>query len=128
MSDSAVHENKQVKTYWGISGTQSRMARAAIGMSMRDAAKAIGKSHQTIKLFEDGSEKVTVEVQHALESLYRKHWCFFGPKDGVTYRGNGFERDMWLGLWQLLADAGIRPGSREILDAARRSEITGDEI
>lgn len=114
--------------YWNISGTQSRMARAALRMSMREVASEIGKSHQTIKLFEAGSQKITIQVQHALEDLYRSRYVYFGPKDGVSYRGNGFERDMWLGLWQLLADAGIRPSSREIREAAMRAEINGNEL
>lgn len=107
--------------YWGISGVQSRMARAAIGLNMRDAACAIGKSHQTVKLFEDGSPKITIGVQHALEELYRKNYCYFGPKHGVCYRGNGFERDLWLGLYQLLKENGISPSSKEMLEASARA-------
>ena len=112
------------KQYWGISGTQSRMARAAIRMSMRSAAAAIGKSHQTVKLFEDGSEKISIEVQHALEDLYNRNYCYFGPKDGVSFRGNGFERQMLSGMWRLLNEAGVYPGSSEIIEAAKRAEFT----
>lgn len=104
---------------------QSRMARAALGRSLRDVAKALQCSHTSIAYFEQGqSRRISIEFIDQLTRWYCAQGIVFGPASGVAIHQNVFatERALTLALWRILQAHGILPTSTELLAALREAK------
>ena len=111
-----------------ISPAQMRMARAAMGLSLREMGPAFEVSAMAISRFERGDCGVmSVETLERIRVFFLTRRVFFGPADGVCLNQDVFSGERWLAsaLWQLLTEAGIKPSSSEII-AAGKARGMGD--
>lgn len=102
-----------------ITPAQSRMARAALGIS-RGAVSVLvpGMPRANFAEWEAGNSDDALEKHwiEKIEQAYIKEGVFFGPRNGVC-----LEQDIWkqdrrlkIGLLKLLAEYGYQPGAGEI--------------
>jgi transcriptional regulator with XRE-family HTH domain len=107
-----------------ITGLQMRMARAALGWSCEDLAGKLGVSKMAVSKFESRAEGLGRVKVGAAEGLFGASRIFFGPGHAVAVGQDVFAQERWLAcaLMQLVQEAGLAPGSRELIEAARRAE------
>ena len=104
--------------------TQCRMARAGLKLSTRDLAALVSLSHTIINRFENDDDRLSMKSVKAIEAFFAKRRVFFGPADGVCFDQNVFDQERFVSgaLFRLLAENGIKPDSRQLLDAGNRAE------
>ncbi len=110
---------------------QLRMGRAALKMTTRELAAAVGLSHTAIANFERGDEStMSVATAKRLESWFIDRRVFFGPKHGVCLDSDVFATERWYStaLFKLLDEAGINPSSSELIAAGRRDESSNSML
>ena len=103
-----------------LTPAQSRMARAALNLPLRDVAKSVGASHTAIAYFEQGQlRRISVDLISRLEAWYQSHGVYFGPASGVALNQDVFatERHLIVALWRVLQAHGIHPTSTDLVVA-----------
>lgn len=73
--------NMSTYKYNFITPQQSRMARAALGLTVRDVAEITGLAAMTITRFENGSSRGSPESLQAIADAYQDRGIVFIPKD-----------------------------------------------
>lgn len=107
-----------------ITPAQLRMARAALSMTMREAATWLDLSAMAISRFERGDESViSVATAKRIAEWFQTRRVYFGPKDGVCIDSDAFAQERWYaaGLFQLLKERDAVPSSTELIEAAKRA-------
>ena len=102
------------------------MARAAMGMSLRDLSKDVGISHTAIARVETNHPKATVRTAEILEKHFERERIFFGPSNGVSINANAFNESRWLVLAALQIAVNHGCGTKEMLDAKAQAETEID--
>ena len=100
-----------------MNSLQCRMARAAMGFSLRQLAERVGISHTAIARVETDHDKATVRTTEVLEKYFIQQRIFFGPSNGVSVNSNAFSESRWLVLSALKIAVNHGCGSKEILAA-----------
>lgn len=70
-----------------ITAIQCRMARTAVGWTIRDFAKEVGVNFNTIVRFEEIGD-TRASIMHRMEQAFHRAGVRFGP-DGLTVRAPG---------------------------------------
>ena len=102
------------------------MARAALGLSTRQVADAIGVSHQSVWKAERGSSEPTLAK---LEPFYsRTHDIVFGPRHSVSPGHDVFAESKYYTLAALKIATNHGCGSRDIADAHAQAKQEIEEM
>ncbi len=107
-----------------ITPTQMRMARAALRLSMREAAKKLGVSHNAIARYEREDEAaMSVATVNRIGKWFISQRVYFGPKDLVCVGSDAFYQERWMSIacWQLMKEANLAPSSTDLIGAYKRS-------
>jgi len=105
-----------------VNSLQCRMARAAMGLSLRQLSTRVGLSHTAIARLETNHHKATIRCSEVLEKYFSDQKIFFGPSSGVSVNSNAFLESRWLVLAALQIAVNHGCGSKEMLSAAKEAD------
>ena len=106
-----------------ITPLQMKMARHCIGMTTRQLGAALEISHVAVSRYERGdTSAISAATAAKAEDFFTRNDVFFGAKDGICLGENVFATEAWMrkALLRLLEQAGIKPSSTDLINAAKQ--------
>lgn len=105
-----------------LTPAQMRMARAALGMTLRQLGKAVKVDPNAISRYETGASKmISYRSMEKLALFFRSKRIYFGPNHGVCVGQDTFAAERWFStaLYRILAENGINPSTDELIKAGK---------